>query len=75
MYNAHYTQYISETLRAIKKDGARLDIAANGIWGGQFERAYFNANTMYIVYKKFGESITPIRYNLVNSSAIVDTLY
>ena len=24
------------------EDGARLDIAANGFWGGQFERAYFD---------------------------------
>ena len=23
-------------------DGARLDIAANGFWGGKFERAYFD---------------------------------
>ncbi len=33
----------NETLRgasAIKEDGARLDIAANGFWGGRFERAY-----------------------------------
>ena len=35
----------NETLRgasAIKEDGARLDIAANGFWGGRFERAYFD---------------------------------
>ncbi len=35
----------NETLRgasAIKEDGARLDIAANGFWGGHFERAYFD---------------------------------
>ena len=34
-----------ETLRgasAITTDGARLDIAANGFWGGSFERAYFD---------------------------------
>ena len=24
------------------EDGARLDIAANGFWGGHYERAYFN---------------------------------
>ena len=24
------------------QDGARLDIAANSFWGGQFERTYFN---------------------------------
>ena len=24
------------------EDGARLDIAANGFWGGRFERAYFD---------------------------------
>ena len=24
------------------QDGARLDIAANGIWGGSFERTYFD---------------------------------
>ena len=24
------------------EDGARLDIAANGFWGGQFERTYFD---------------------------------
>ena len=23
-------------------DGARLDIAANGFWGGKFERTYFD---------------------------------
>ena len=27
---------------AITEDGARLDIAANGFWGGRFERAYFD---------------------------------
>ena len=27
---------------AISEDGARLDIAANGFWGGRFERAYFD---------------------------------
>ena len=27
---------------AISGDGARLDIAANGFWGGRFERAYFD---------------------------------
>ena len=34
-----------ETLRgasAITEDGARLDIAANGFWGGRYERAYFD---------------------------------
>ena len=25
---------------AISEDGARLDIAANGFWGGRFERAF-----------------------------------
>ena len=24
------------------QDGARLDIAANGLWGGHFERTYFD---------------------------------
>ena len=35
----------NETLRgasAITEDGARLDIAANGFWGGRFEKAYFD---------------------------------
>ena len=27
---------------AISGDGARLDVAANGFWGGRFERAYFD---------------------------------
>ena len=27
---------------AITDDGARLDIAANGFWGGPFERAFFD---------------------------------
>ena len=27
---------------AITEDGARLDITANGFWGGHFERAYFD---------------------------------
>ena len=27
---------------AISDDGARLDIAANGFWGGRFERAFFD---------------------------------
>ncbi len=27
---------------AIKENGARLDIAANGFWGGRFEKAYFD---------------------------------
>lgn len=27
---------------ALTEDGARLDIAANGFWGGCFKRAYFN---------------------------------
>ena len=26
----------------IREDGARLDIAASGVWGGQFERALFD---------------------------------
>ena len=28
------------------KDGARLDIAANGFWGGHFERAYFDVRVV-----------------------------
>ena len=34
-----------ETLRGASaniQDGARLDIAANGFWGGRFERAFFD---------------------------------
>ena len=27
---------------SIKEDGARLDIAANGFWGGRYERAFFD---------------------------------
>ena len=27
---------------ANRQDGARLDIAANGFWGGTFERTYFD---------------------------------
>ena len=27
---------------AIRGDGARLDVAANGVWGGRFERAFFD---------------------------------
>ena len=27
---------------AITQDGARLDIAANGLWGGRYERTYFD---------------------------------
>ena len=27
---------------AITEDGARLDVAANGFWGGRFERAFFD---------------------------------
>ena len=27
---------------AIREDGARLDVAANGVWGGRFERAFFD---------------------------------
>ena len=27
---------------AIREDGARLDVAASGVWGGRFERTYFN---------------------------------
>ncbi len=29
-------------LSANAQDGARLDIAANGVWGGRFERTYFD---------------------------------
>ena len=29
-------------ISAITEDGARLDIAANGFWGGRHERAYFD---------------------------------
>ena len=29
-------------LSANVQDGARLDIAANGFWGGRFERTYFD---------------------------------
>ena len=35
----------SETLRGASancQDGARLDIAANGFWGGTFEKTYFD---------------------------------
>ena len=28
------------------QDGARLDITANGFWGGRFERAYFNVRVL-----------------------------
>ncbi|XP_065181984.1 uncharacterized protein LOC135812597 [Sycon ciliatum] len=27
---------------AIREDGARLDVAASGVWGGRFERAFFD---------------------------------
>eukprot|EP00117_Sycon_ciliatum_P016660 scpid78988/ scgid15991/ len=27
---------------AIREDGARLDVAASGVWGGRFKRAYFD---------------------------------
>ena len=27
---------------AITEDGARLDVAAGGFWGGRFERAFFD---------------------------------
>ncbi len=32
--------------------GARLDIAANGVWGGSFERTYFDVRVFntYIIY-------------------------
>jgi len=31
-----------KALSAITEDGARLDIAASGFWGGRFERAFFD---------------------------------
>ena len=31
-----------EQLTGNVEDGARLDIAANGFWGGRFERTYFD---------------------------------
>ncbi len=41
----HLQQITGESLSgasAIKEDGARLDIAANGFWGSRYERAYFD---------------------------------
>ena len=42
----HYLQPLEgETLHgatSTKEDGARLDIAANGFWGGRYERAIFD---------------------------------
>ncbi len=29
---------------AIREDGARVDIAASGFWGGRFERAVFDVS-------------------------------
>jgi len=31
---------------AITDDGARLDVAANGVWGGRFERAFFDVRIL-----------------------------
>ena len=41
----HWEPLEGETLHGatfIKEDGARLDIAANGFWGGRYERAFFD---------------------------------
>ena len=31
---------------ANRQDGARLDISANGVWGGRFEKTYFNVRVL-----------------------------
>ena len=36
------TGEVFSNVTAISVDGARLDIAANGFWGGRFERAFFD---------------------------------
>ena len=41
----HLQPFSGETLQyktANRDDNARLDIAANGFWGGRFERSYFD---------------------------------
>ena len=40
---------MSDQLRAAsanQQDGARLDISANGIWGGRFEKTYFDVRVL-----------------------------
>jgi len=42
---AHLPAVSGETFSyrsTITDDGARLDVAANGVWGGRFERAFFD---------------------------------
>ena len=36
------TDKVFSSASANQQDGARLDVAANGLWGGHFERTYFD---------------------------------
>ena len=46
------TGEVFSNVTAISVDGARLDIAANGFWGGRFERAFFDVR----VFNPFASS-------------------
>ena len=39
---------------ANRQDGARLDISANGVWGGRFEKTYFDARVLNPTNLKHG---------------------
>ena len=30
------------------QDGARLDVLANGVWGGRFEKTYFDVRVLQL---------------------------
>ena len=49
----HLQLLSGETLQyktANRYDNARLDIAANGFWGGRFERSYFDVRIFTLVH-------------------------
>ena len=36
-------------LRAISQDGARLDLLANGVWGGRYEKTFFDVRVFNLI--------------------------
>ena len=67
----HLQPLSGETLQyktANRDDNARLDIAANGFWGGRFERSYFNVRILTLVTLKILHTDIMIRKRDVNTN-------
>ena len=48
---------------AISEDGTRLDIAANGFWGGRFERAFFDVRVFNPLAPQIDNLCRPVTEN------------